>query len=233
MHQLQVLSTAYSEIWSPTGSVLGARMYTMYTEPMRTIIEKHNISCHGYADDTQLYIHCDNNELAIKAAIDQLEHCIADVCKWMTQNALKLNEEKTDFKIFAAHTNHNITASLCIRKSVINPSESIKILGVTLGNKLTMQKHITNTCQSSYMHIRKINSIRQYLSEQATLTLINSTVFIRLDYCNSVYVGLPQASLHKLQLSQNIAARVTSRTPRYQHIMPIYYTTTIQLVTNC
>ena len=136
----------------------------------------------------------------------------------MTQNALKLNEETTDFILFAAHTNHNITASLGIGKIVINPSESIKILGVTLDNRLTMQKHITNTCQSSYMHIRKINSIRQYLSEQATLTLINSTVLIRLDYCNSVYVGLPQASLHKLQLAQNTAARVAIRTPRYQHI---------------
>ena len=130
----------------------------------------------------------------------------------MTQNALKINEEKTDFIIFAAHTNHNITAPLCIGKSVINPSESIKILGVTLDNRFTMQKQIKNTIQSSsYMYIRKINSIRQYLSEQATLTLINSTVLIRLDYCNSVHVGLPQASLHKLQLAQNTAARVASR----------------------
>ena len=82
-----------------------------------------------------LYIHCDNNELAIKAAIKHLEHCIADVCEWMTQNALKLNKEKTDFIIFAAHTNHNITASLCIGKSVINRGESIKILSVTLDNR--------------------------------------------------------------------------------------------------
>ena len=167
----------------------------MYTEPIRTLIEKHNISYHNYADDTQLYIYCHNNEPSIKAAIKQLKHCIADVCKWMTQNALKLNKKKTDFIIYAAHTNHDITASLSIGKSVINSSESIKILGVTLDNRLTMQKHITNTCQLSYMHIRKINSIRQYRSEQATITLLNSTVLIRLDYCNSVYVGLPQASL--------------------------------------
>ena len=124
---------------------------------------------------------------------------------------------KTEFIIFSAH----ITPSLCIEESVINPSESINILDVTLDNRLTMQKHITNTCQPSYMHIRKIDSIRRYLSEQATLTLINSPVLIRLDYCNSLYVGLPQTSLHKLQLAQNTAARVASCTPRYHHITPI------------
>ena len=115
---------------------------------MRRIIEKHNISYHSYADDTQLYIHCDNNEISIQAAITQLELCIADVCKWMTENALKLNEEKTDFIIFAAHTNQYSTPSLCIGESVINPSESIKILGVTysrqqVDNAETHHKHMS------------------------------------------------------------------------------------------
>ena len=137
----------------------------MHTEPLRIKIEKHNISYHSYADDTDLYIHCINNELSIQAATTQLELCLADVCKWMTRNDLKLNEVKTDFIIIAAHTHQDTTPSLCIGESVINPSESIKILGVTLDNRLTMQKHITNTCQSSYMHtcICKINSIRRYL----------------------------------------------------------------------
>ena len=76
------------------GSVLKAGMYTMHTEPLRIKIEKHNISYHtssSYADDTQLYIHCINNELSIQAATTQLALCIANVCKWMTRNALKLN----------------------------------------------------------------------------------------------------------------------------------------------
>ena len=66
----------------------------------------------------------------------------------------------------------------------------------------------------------KINSIRRYLTEHETKSLINSTVLVRLDYCNSTYVGLPQVSLHKLQLAQNTAARVVSRTPRHEHITP-------------
>ena len=96
------------------------------------------------------------------------------------KTALKLNEEKTDFIIFAVHTNQYSTPSLCIGESVINPSESIKILGVTLDNRLTMQKHITNTCQSSYMHIRKINSIRRYLSDLSYTNKLHCIDTVRL-----------------------------------------------------
>ena len=108
----------------PQGSVLGARMYTMYTEPMRTLITKHQVSYHSYADDTQLYVHCDNDETSIQLAIKRLEHCIADVCKWMKSNALKLNEEKTEFIIFGVHPSQHNTVSLTIGRNDIKLSES-------------------------------------------------------------------------------------------------------------
>ena len=80
-----------------------------------------------------------------------------------------------------------------------------------------MKKAIANTCRSAHMHIRKINSIRRYLREDSTKLLVNSTVLSRLDYCNSIYVGLPQTSLYKIQLAQNCAARMITNTPRHDH----------------
>ena len=71
----------------PQGSVLKARIYTMYTEPMRTLITKHQVSYHSYADDTQLYVQCDNDESQFNLQSKD-EHCIADVCKWIKSNAL-------------------------------------------------------------------------------------------------------------------------------------------------
>ena len=55
---------------------------------------------------------------------------------------------------------------------------------------MNMQQDVVNTCRSSYMHISKIYSIRKYLilSKESTLTLVNATVLIRLDYCNSIYI---------------------------------------------
>ena len=59
------------------------------------------------------------------------------------------------------------------------------------------------------------------MNKESTLTLVNATVLIRLGYCNSIYTGLPQKTLHKLQLVQNAAARLITLTPRHYHTSPI------------
>lgn len=43
----------------------------------------------------------------------------------------------------------------------------------------------------------------------------------RLDYCNALLAGITKQALHRLQLVQNAAARVITRTKKYEHITPI------------
>ena len=59
----------------PQGSVLGARMYAMYAHPMSNIVNQHDASYHNYADDTQLYIACDNNKPFVMQAVKYLKDC--------------------------------------------------------------------------------------------------------------------------------------------------------------
>ena len=77
----------------------------------------------------------------------------------MRRNALKLNEDKTEFVIFSTTNNLRDNQCLVVGKDKIEVSEYVKILGVTFDNRMTLQKHITNICRSVNMHIRKINSI--------------------------------------------------------------------------
>ena len=61
-------------------------------------------------------------------------------------NSLKINEDKTEFVIFSRNPEKYINLSFTVGTNTINISESVKILGVTLDNKLNMQKDIANTC---------------------------------------------------------------------------------------
>ena len=68
--------------------------------------------------------------------------------------------------------------------------------------------------------LRRINSIRHYLSVQATKTLVSAFVLSLLDYCISRLSGCPQYLLNRLQKVQNNAALFILKAPKTDHITP-------------
>ena len=99
---------------------------------------------------------------------------------------LKINEDKTEFIIFSAKHYTGDQMSIQIGTSTIQHNNNVKILGVTLDAHMTLERQIINTCRTSYMQIRRISSIRRYLTVDAVRTLVQVTVTARLDYCNSI-----------------------------------------------
>ena len=79
---------------------------------------------------------------------------LLEVIKWMTSNALKINEEKTKFIIFNSTNIQSTSYTLQIGDNSIPRSHQVKILGVSLDSTMTLDGQIAATCRSSYMHIR-------------------------------------------------------------------------------
>ena len=50
---------------------------------------------------------------------------------------------------------------------------------------------------------------------------IHAFITSKLNYCNGLLTGLPKQTLRKLQLVQNAAARVLTKTKKFDHITPI------------
>ena len=84
-----------------------------------------------------------------------------------------------------------------------------------------MKPQISSICKASYYQLRKIGSIRKFLTSDATAYLVQSFVTSRLDYGNSLLFGIDSASLDKLQRLQNTAARIVSLTKKFDHITPV------------
>ncbi len=51
--------------------------------------------------------------------------------------------------------------------------------------------------------------------------LIHAFMTSRLDYCNALLGGCSARLINKLQMVQNAAARVFTRTRQYDHISPV------------
>ncbi len=51
--------------------------------------------------------------------------------------------------------------------------------------------------------------------------LVHAFMTSRLDYCNALLGGCPASSINKLQIVQNAAARVLTRSRKYDYITPI------------
>ena len=164
-----------------------------------------------------------NEDFSEKMARQSVESCALDVKSWMTKNMLKLNDEKTEFLIISSKHNQSKLQEkhVQIGSFSINSSSSVRNLGAYFDNTMTMETHVKKICQSSYFQIRNIRSIRNLLSDDSAASLIHSFVTSRLDNGNCLLNGISDALLKKLQLVQNTAARVLTKTRKYDHITPV------------
>ncbi len=62
------------------------------------------------------------------------------------------------------------------------------------------------------------------LSMSNTEMLIHAFMTSRLNYCNALFGGCSARLINKLQMVQNTAARVLTRTRKYDHISPVLST---------
>ena len=97
----------------------------------------------------------------------------------------------------------------------------------------TAESSVTSTCvvvvlsainwQLAYLEMRRIGSIRQYLSVEATKSFASSLVLSRLDYCIALLSGSPQVLLDKIQRVTNCSAHLIYRAPKSAHITPLLF----------
>lgn len=136
---------------------------------------------------------------------------------------LKLNTDKTEVMLFTSKANAKYIDNISVNvgESLIKSTDRVRNLGAIFSSSMDMEQQINSVCRSAYVHLRNIGHIRKFLTVDATKALVNALVTSRLDYCNALLIGVPNTVLSKLQRVQNTAARIVTRTPRWNHITPV------------
>ena len=191
----------------------------MYIKPLSAIIDSHCIIHHSFPDDLQLQMSAPPDR--ISELVHPTQSCISDVKAWATANMLKLNDNNTELMLVTSKRSkhlHNLPTSITIGNAQIPFKQSANNLGLTLDCRLTMNAHVSNIARTCYFELRRLASIRRFLTSTATTTLVSVFALSRIDYCNSLLFGSTHDVTSHLQRIQNYAARVILLLPKSSSI---------------
>ena len=87
-------------------------------------------------------------------------------------------------------------------------STCVNDLGVHLDHIPSVRQHISYVRRTSFLALRRIVSIRLYLTESTAAQAVGSFIPSGLDCCNPTLAGFPAAEINRLQRIQNNAARL-------------------------
>jgi len=145
----------------------------------------------------------------------------------MCVNKLKLNDLKTEFLLLRSPYQNDVNTlhqiNLQTGEATIIQSVSARNLGVVFDSHLNFHKQISQVVSSAFFYLRKIASVKKYIPSHLLSNLIHAFITSRLDFCNSLYYGIPDCELYRLQKILNQAARLLTGASKHQHITPILY----------
>ena len=99
--------------------------------------------------------------------------------------------------------------------------------GVVLDSSLSFRSHIDSTVKTCNFHIRNLYMIKDFVNRKNLFTLVHSLIISKVDYCDFLFIGLPNAILKKVQSVLNRAARLilnlSPRVPTTSSLIELYW----------
>jgi len=149
---------------------------------------------------------------SILTPLSLLNDCSSALCNWLMFNGLRLNPSKSEVMWFGTRAQLRSAPQddILISSQPVSSSNSVKVVGVTFDSQLAFSQHISQVCKEVNFHLLALRHIRRYIDTPTANMLATSIIQSRLDYCNSLFSGLSESNLCRLQRVQNRAALIVT-----------------------
>ena len=194
------------------GSVLDLILFKIYIRLFYSHVAETKFNVEGFADDHQLI-----KQFLVafqkKALGMNIVDCLRHIGNWMNEYFLKLNETKTKILIMAPPSVQLqiVIRGIFIGNDCIRFVDSAKNLGIILDNILSFETQINKVVKGCFVTLKKLHQVKGFFSKEHLQQLTSSLILSPIDYCNSLYYGVNESLIQKLQHVQNCAAKLVMK----------------------
>ena len=162
----------------PQGSILGPLLFNIYLNDIFYFVQKCDIA--NYADDTTPYA----TEKKIDALLESLWCDTSILNRWFKDNYLQMNPDKCHLLV----CNHDKDVSIILDNEVIDSSESVKLLGITIDRKLDFNEHVSKICKKVSSKLHALARVANLMSQEKLRLLMKSFIESQFSYCPLVWM---------------------------------------------
>ena len=162
---------------APQGSILAPDLFNIYTNDIFFFIAE---KLANYADDnTPHAIRKD-----IHTLLQSLDNETSILIKWFHDNYFKMNPEKCHLLV----TKHDEDVSVMVDGLNIKGNKAVKLLGVTIDNKLTFNEHVSELCGKVSSKLHALARVSSFMSSEKLRVLLKAFIESQFGYCPLIWM---------------------------------------------
>ena len=134
----------------------------------------------------------DDNTISAKSKSKEdllifLEQESEGTVQWFRRNQMIVNPDKSQSMIMEKKNKVKETRKLQIFEENIDITDTVKLLGLTLDNKLIFDDHISELCKKASLQLNAINRLKRYMAANQLKVIVNSFIYSNFGYCPHVW----------------------------------------------
>ena len=181
----------------PQGSILGPLLFNIFICDMFLFITDSDIA--SYADDNTPYVSADKPQEVVK----KLENISIALLTWFKNNGMKANANKCHLLLSC---NNDLEAN--IGDAIIKSSDSEKLLGVTIDNKLNFEKHVNNLCTKASQKLNALARVSSYMDLPKRRIIMKAFINSQFGYCPLIWMSHSRNLNNRINRIQERALRI-------------------------
>ncbi len=210
----------------PQGSCLGPLLFNIFMNDIFYFIEKTLLV--NYADDNFL----SESSSSITVLMDCLKLDGENALHWFRINFMEANPSKLQFMLMKSLSSKTpLPDHIEIENTTIERSTDVKLLGITVDDKLKFDLHINSLCRKAARQINVLTRFKGIFDTNEKEKIHNTFVLANFNYCPIVWHFCSKTSTKKIEKVQERALRFlhNDKTSSYEELLQKSSMTTLHI----